>query len=502
MKSNSQSYSINGMFTISSATSALEVTLPGTLSLDVEEIVLHVWSNEEMNPGALEIIKNKLYGTEKVIGILENQKMASLMDCALIETSLSWHLGASESVHLKLRPRYVIIGQREYTPSEQSISHTEFVIDHSGVFLDHSSFGIIPGIPLDQISSLLSIKSFSHIPFERSCPVLTYWTGEKGIFSAYTSMGRISAFSVPSFIENMEGISVNKKVVIEVEFHVLQSVRGLDTELCKLLRFFDTVIGRPQKIVELKIVECDTPNRDSDLHLSMHPRKSGNSEMREASIRDVLINPSDGQEGFSHLLSEWLLKEDIWGLARSRFSAMWSKTGNYDEDRLVGAANMFDLLPDDAVPSDTELEECLESSLRKIMEDFKKLPPSQNKDKILSGLRRLNRPTLKEKIRFRSQVISGHIRDSISGIDRVTDAAVDLRNMYVHGSTSSSAKEMKLKRSIRFLTDTLEFVFGASDLIESGWNIESWSGRKERTSHPFSGYLCSYSERLAKFDEG
>ena len=502
MKSNSQSYSINGMFTISSATSALEVTLPGTLSLDGEESVLHVWFSEEMNSDAFEIIKKKLYDKEIVIGTLENQKKVTLLNCALIGTSYSGYLGTGVSVHLKLRPGYVIIGQRDYSPYEESISNVAFVFDDSGALLDHSSFGIIYRIPPDEISSLLSIKSFGGIPFEGADPVLAYWTGKKEIFSAGTSIGKISAFSLPSITEDLEGMSIKKKAVIEVEFHDLQSVRGLDTELRKLLRFFETIIGCPQNIVELKIVESDTPYRESGVHLNMHSRHYGNSKMRKSSIRDVLINPSDDQEGFSRLLSGWLLKEDIRGMARSRFSDMWSKTGNYDEDRLVGAANMFDLLPNDAIPSDTELEECLENSLRKSMEDFKKLPPSQNKDKILSGLRRLNRPTLKEKIRFRSQVISGHIRDFILGIDRVTDAAVDLRNMYVHGSTSSSAKEMKLKRSIRFLTDTLEFVFCASDLIESGWNIEQWPGRQELTSHPFSGYLCSYSERLAKFDGG
>lgn len=80
------------------------------------------------------------------------------------------------------------------------------------------------------------------------------------------------------------------------------------------------------------------------------------------------------------------------------------------------------------------------------------------------------------------------------------DAAVDLRNMCVHGSTLSSTSRERLQGpAIVFLTDTLEFVFCVSDLVESGWDIETWHREQKSTNHPFAAYLRSYLEEPAVF---
>jgi hypothetical protein len=47
-----------------------------------------------------------------------------------------------------------------------------------------------------------------------------------------------------------------------------------------------------------------------------------------------------------------------------------------------------------------------------------------------------------------------------------------------------------------FFVDTLDFVFGASDLIDSGWDIESWSQIPTSGSHPFGHYRLGYVTNL------
>ena len=47
-----------------------------------------------------------------------------------------------------------------------------------------------------------------------------------------------------------------------------------------------------------------------------------------------------------------------------------------------------------------------------------------------------------------------------------------------------------------FFTDTLEFVFATSDLIEAGWDVKAWSKTDMTMSHPFGRYLVTYAERL------
>ena len=101
--------------------------------------------------------------------------------------------------------------------------------------------------------------------------------------------------------------------------------------------------------------------------------------------------------------------------------------------------------------------------------------------------------TLKRKIRFRVEVVSQLIGERVPNIDRVTDEAVNLRNRYVHGSTTRIDYSNKPDLEI-FLTDTLEFVFAASDLVDAGWNIRDWIMRRPSIYHPFGSYLESYLE--------
>ena len=45
-----------------------------------------------------------------------------------------------------------------------------------------------------------------------------------------------------------------------------------------------------------------------------------------------------------------------------------------------------------------------------------------------------------------------------------------------------------------FLTDTLEFVFAASDLVDAGWNIRDWIKSGPHAHHAFGSYLEDYEE--------
>ena len=107
--------------------------------------------------------------------------------------------------------------------------------------------------------------------------------------------------------------------------------------------------------------------------------------------------------------------------------------------------------------------------------------------------------TLKKKIRHRAKVLIDRIGDKLPDLLRATDEAVNCRNLFVHGTPPSSgidySKETKI---LFFLTDTLEFVFAASDLIESGWDIEEWWKDGGKRSHPFGQYLSDYESKISK----
>ena len=85
------------------------------------------------------------------------------------------------------------------------------------------------------------------------------------------------------------------------------------------------------------------------------------------------------------------------------------------------------------------------------------------------------------------------IGERVPHIERVAEEAVNLRNRYVHGRTTGIDYSNNADLQV-FLTDTLEFVFSASDLVEAGWNIPDWMKRGPHPHHPFGSYLGSYLE--------
>ena len=175
--------------------------------------------------------------------------------------------------------------------------------------------------------------------------------------------------------------------------------------------------------------------------------------------RDILVDAASEPDKFSKLMSAWLERDGAWKVARSRFSAGWRKQNDYDAERTVGAANVFDLLPLDVFPKDTK--------------------------------------TLKDRVRHRSRLVTKVIGNDLPCLDFVTDAAVELRHLYVHG-TERNPKRPALEGSAPFLTDTLDFIFCTSELVELGWDLLSWHQKRKMGGHPLCDYLYGYSRELTE----
>ena len=127
----------------------------------------------------------------------------------------------------------------------------------------------------------------------------------------------------------------------------------------------------------------------------------------------------------------------------------------------------------------------------------KELPVSPERDSLLSALGRVGKSTLKNKIRYRSKLLSEAVGERFPDLDTVTDEAVNCRNYFVHGS-EPRFDYGNYPDVWNFFTDTLEFVFAASDLIEAGWDVKAWCSTPTSMSHPFGAYRISYAENLRK----
>jgi hypothetical protein len=152
-------------------------------------------------------------------------------------------------------------------------------------------------------------------------------------------------------------------------------------------------------------------------------------------------------------------------------------------------------LPESAVPASTTLSEELAAAKKQCKAVFVALPESDERESLLNALGRLGRASLKQKVRYRAKKILSVVGERFPKLDWVCDRAVECRNHFVHGS----ALKFELERpstNLGFLTDTLEFVFTASEFVEASWDINRFLGTPTSMSHPFGSYRVRYKDGL------
>ncbi len=251
---------------------------------------------------------------------------------------------------------------------------------------------------------------------------------------------------------------------INIQFSDPLCIEKVYEKADRVSQFFGIIVGRPQNLLETTI----SVNANQTEQLSVYSHKNiffifaNYPEYPSPIPCSILINPANDPYKFRNLMSKWLERDETLRYARCRFFDAWGKQRSYDPDRIIAAANTFDLLPECIFP-----KRDLQRSLH-----------------------------LKSKILHRLKIIKCIIRNDLQEMDcRVIYAAVELRNFYVHGDKPGGRRK-KFTEFHRFLTDTLEFIFCVSDLINSGWDFSSWHSKTKPILHPFAKYLHNYENNF------
>ena len=211
---------------------------------------------------------------------------------------------------------------------------------------------------------------------------------------------------------------------------------------------------------------------------------------------DLPIQAAWKPDEFSRVLECWAEQHDERRHARVRFSEGFSHNNHYPIHRLVGAANMFDILPASIYPKIVEISQDIKDACCAARKAFRKLPKDNPaRQSILGALGRIDKPSLTSKVKHRAKLLTDIVADYFSDIDLVIEQAIKCRNYYVHG-TETKIDYSKNSDQLIFFTDTLEFVFSVSELVEACWDIAAWIENRPGYSHPFGRYLASYRERL------
>ena len=488
MRPNSKGSIKNGLFDLSAGN-----RLPGTLHLKGRDSLLHLWSSERTGSNLSEI--------RTIHGTLDDQKRVSAIGC--LGVSYGEHFGPDGVSHqYKFFPHYVVVGHQHLSHSEKSIHSVAFVVDDAPTLFHDSEAFKTSHVQAADLETIQSLETFQQARFENRNAIVAYYTGKAQLFSVDTLIGTVSARNCPSFsLGGPKGAKIENTIRVYITFPEPIDIDEMDSRLGKLLRFLEALVGRQQNLLEVNVaLQDDEPFESSSVYFNMYSGRDREADVREPDFRDILVDAVRERKCFERILCDWLKRDEEWELARCRFSNCWEIPNRYSIDRLVGAANMFDLLPEKAVGTVCPVPEVISAPIQQCKERLKQLNPSSERDEVLTVLGGIGRRSLKQKVRYRAKIVTGIIEDQVPELDTVVDYAVDLRNLYVHGSATKYKKE-KLPKFIDFFSDTLELVFCTSDLVELGWDIIGWTKRPKLDSHPFSIYLNSYRYKLKEFQD-
>lgn len=290
-----------------------------------------------------------------------------------------------------------------------------------------------------------------------------------------------------------DGINVSNTIRFSIEPFEAESFEELIKKTWYLERFLSIVIGRKQEIQKLKIKNnSDIAQPKTEIYISMLGKDK--SEEKHSSY-DLLMRADDNVEVFKRVLCDWIKRSEEWRSSRFHYFQSFKERNSFGPDRLIRGANIFDLLPSDYSGPAELLSHDLLKAKNDSTEIFRRLPISSERDNILGALGRLGKRTLRGKIKYRSSFIHRFLPNRFPELDLVINEAVNCRNYYVHGGNQSFNYFEHVQESA-FLTLTLEFIFGMSDLIEAGWEPRKWAEGGHSLRHPFSEYIIEYPRRL------
>lgn len=452
---------------------------------------------------SLDLYSSTFFDTHKsadIAGTLHDRSKVSLIGCITV-SGPGWGSRGEEQYHFSsVFPHFVLLGDEHITSTDRKIAEISFSVDDApSIFYDFDAFGtVINARP--HMEKIVDAKKEAGRNIEiGEHPHIFYFTGKHEIFSIDTALGKISATHDISYTSpGPEGINVRNTIRVNIAFPDEKTVDEAIGSVLDALRFLEVIAGRPQNIVELTLSLTNATDKPRNLaaYWCLPPRRETEDESSKPHPADLPLQAGRYPKKFAAVMARWLERHDTWRNARARYATAAAHQNRYGTDRLVGAANMFDIMPAAAFPATVTLSLDLEAARDETRAVFKALPSTPERDSVLNVLGRIGKPALKRKIRSRVELITSLVGKRFPELELVTDQAVDCRNYYVHGTPGKFDYGIHPDQAA-FFTDTLEFVFAAADLIEAGWDIAGWIEEGTTMSHPFGRFRVVYAEGLA-----
>ncbi|WP_421132978.1 HEPN domain-containing protein [Alteromonas sp. A079] len=414
--------------------------------------------------------------------------------------------------YCKVYPEFVLYGNRYINYKERCFESLRLFFNHSTVLFNddeafndiiHAKKEVVKNLLLKELETSKELYGFDKSDREMTVgeyPNISLFTGSFQIHSFDSPYGRIEISNCPQRTSaSSKGYSLTNRASCTIHFSELLSFEEANEKVAPLLSVFELILGSKLRIDDYQLSvksESEFPEI-IDVYRCIDKGSSYENEDEEPHLGQPLIKVKQNPSEFENVVNKWISSHVAWQDSRWQFFGSFTET-LYTTDRLVKVANMFDIVPDEAYGRKVNLTCELIEAKEKARSLFKNLSPSMERDSILGALGRIGTKSLKHKIRDRVNIITNAKPGLVEHIELVTDHAVDCRNHFVHGGNRKFDYYSNFDLVCFFIT-TLEFVYGASSLIELGWDIERWN-QQPSLNHPFNFYLESYVVNLNKLN--
>lgn len=336
------------------------------------------------------LIKERAPST--IHGRLHDFKLVSCVHCVGGEfPAQAWNSEGLTSMSWDIFPHQVLIGNAHFDPATNRVRKAWFSTgDIYQIFDDFDSFGIVTSPSTEQQAVIPETIGDRPIPIGPN-PKLVYFAGRTTLLSAQLPFAKFEVLSSVGRNSSSRGASIEAHMWLQLEFE-----QPTDLELClarvrAIGQFLSIVAGRSQGIERLQI-EVDGGVDGAfplDVHWILGPLQS-DQEKDTPSWFDMPLDGVRRPEEFTNVVEKWFAS-DAHIAARARLYSCLQDGDSFTPDRLVAAANLFDLT---SIGSPSEISPELEQAKQECLRVLRSAPPSGDRDSAIQGIQRIGSLTL------------------------------------------------------------------------------------------------------------
>ena len=440
-------------------------------------------------------------------GISEDGKV-SLLDCVRGEILRMTRRDGFVIHHGDISFRYALFGKRHVSMDQACIRGIQFTLEgaESNVFVNDKfeRFGHLYD-PDEAVLKAIGRTRPDYLKgeFVRGNAMVSYFTGDWEFLPRFdTVLGTVRvgrSMQIDPF-----GRTMKDTQHIAVDFENPMTLEGAWTKMREIRQFLGWMMGYVPGWKNVLVFTSQSGEHGFCEDAGSQIEVFGPNEWKEvpevARPRGTLIDASRHPEHFMKVMAKWLRRngDARRKIANARFFGCFpGSLSRVIEDGIVSAANTFDLLPDEDKPETNPIPESVLGILTDASNKVKScMSRGAQRDDVLNALGLIRRnKRLRHIVEHRAEIVLNRFGgERLRHLERVIGLAVKCRNYYTHGPGDPDPGDVDFAdfKVVIFLTETLEFIYGASELLLCGWDPNKSVGDEW---HPLGGYVESYDTK-------